>query len=150
MPSVAQSLDNSPAIYATRKFITVFTTALYLKNVVFWDAMPCGSCKNWRFRRSYRLHHQGGKNLQGRIMLAVTNNFILLLALWFLPPWWWKQCIPPKRRCKWEPYGIVFQNTTFFVVPTVKLYILQSNCCHYMQMNSTSVFKNVMSEHIGV
>jgi hypothetical protein len=25
-------------------------TAVTMKNGVFWDVMPCGSCKNWRFR----------------------------------------------------------------------------------------------------
>jgi hypothetical protein len=30
---------------------------LMLKNAVFWDVMPCGSCKNWHFGGTYRLHH---------------------------------------------------------------------------------------------
>jgi hypothetical protein len=25
-------------------------TAVTMKNGVFWDVTPCGSCKNWRFR----------------------------------------------------------------------------------------------------
>jgi hypothetical protein len=30
-----------------------------MKNAVFWDDTPCGSCKNRRFRITLRLHHQG-------------------------------------------------------------------------------------------
>jgi hypothetical protein len=33
-----------------------------LKNAVFWDVTPCGSCKNRRFEGTYRLHHQVNKN----------------------------------------------------------------------------------------
>jgi hypothetical protein len=33
-----------------------------LKNGVFWDITPCGSCKNWRFGGTWRLYHQGDKN----------------------------------------------------------------------------------------
>jgi hypothetical protein len=33
-----------------------------LKSAVFWDATPCGSCKNQRFGGTQRLHHQGDKN----------------------------------------------------------------------------------------
>jgi hypothetical protein len=33
-----------------------------LKNVVFWDVTPYGSCKNRRFEGTERLHHQGDKN----------------------------------------------------------------------------------------
>jgi hypothetical protein len=33
---------------------------LPLKNCVFWDVTPCGSCKNRRFGGTQRLLHQGG------------------------------------------------------------------------------------------
>jgi hypothetical protein len=36
--------------------------SFYIKNAIFWDVMPCGSCKNQHFRGTYRLHHQGDKN----------------------------------------------------------------------------------------
>jgi hypothetical protein len=32
------------------------------KNGVLWDVSPCGSCKNRRFGRTWRLLHQGDKN----------------------------------------------------------------------------------------
>jgi hypothetical protein len=33
-------------------------TAVTMKNSVFWDVTPCGSCKKRRFGGNYRLHHQ--------------------------------------------------------------------------------------------
>jgi positive regulator of sigma E activity len=32
-----------------------------MKNAVFWDVTPCGSCKNRRLGGTYRLRHQGEK-----------------------------------------------------------------------------------------
>jgi hypothetical protein len=32
-----------------------------MKNDVFWDVTPCGSCKNRRLEGTYHLHHQGEK-----------------------------------------------------------------------------------------
>jgi hypothetical protein len=37
-----------------------------LKNDVFCDVTPCGSCKNRRFGGKYRLLHQGDKNRRTR------------------------------------------------------------------------------------
>jgi hypothetical protein len=44
-----------------------------VKNSVFWDVTPCESCKNKRFVKTYRLHHQGEEN-QRAGMSAVTSN----------------------------------------------------------------------------
>jgi hypothetical protein len=33
-------------------------TAVTMKNGVFWDVTPCGSCKNRRFGGTLHLHHQ--------------------------------------------------------------------------------------------
>jgi hypothetical protein len=41
-------------------------TAVTIKKAIFWDVMPCGSCKNRHFRGTYRLHHQVGKNQKTR------------------------------------------------------------------------------------
>jgi hypothetical protein len=35
---------------------------LSMKNGVFWDVTPCGSCKNRRFGGTWRLLPQGDKN----------------------------------------------------------------------------------------
>jgi hypothetical protein len=37
--------------------------SLVMKNGVFWDVTPYGSCKNRRFGGTYRFLHQGDKNL---------------------------------------------------------------------------------------
>jgi hypothetical protein len=37
-------------------------TAVTMKNGVFWDVTPCGSCKSRRFGGTYSLLHQGDKN----------------------------------------------------------------------------------------
>jgi hypothetical protein len=41
-------------------------TSVTMKNYVFWDVMPCVSCKNRRFGGTYCLRHQGDKNQQSR------------------------------------------------------------------------------------
>jgi hypothetical protein len=41
-------------------------TAVTVKNAVFWDIAPCGSCKNGRFGGMHRLHHQSNKNQRAR------------------------------------------------------------------------------------
>jgi hypothetical protein len=33
-----------------------------MKNAVFWDVTPCGSCKNRSIGGKQHLHHQGDKN----------------------------------------------------------------------------------------
>jgi hypothetical protein len=38
-------------------------TAVTMKNGVFWGVTPCGSCSNRRFGGTWRLLHQGDKNL---------------------------------------------------------------------------------------
>jgi hypothetical protein len=44
------------------------------KSAVFWDVMPCVSCKNRHFERKYRLHQQGGKNQ--RVSKNVSSNSV--------------------------------------------------------------------------
>jgi hypothetical protein len=56
-----------------------------MKNGVFWDVTPCGSCNNLRFGGTYRLHYQDDKNrrernlssiafLRGVLQLLITAN----------------------------------------------------------------------------
>jgi hypothetical protein len=42
-----------------------------MKNVVFWDVTPPGSCKNRRIGGTYSLYHQGDNN-----RLLVTANIV--------------------------------------------------------------------------
>jgi hypothetical protein len=53
--------NNCSTIITIYLRIEVFT-AVTMKNGVFWDATPSGSCKNRRFEGTYSLHHQGDKN----------------------------------------------------------------------------------------
>jgi hypothetical protein len=52
-----------------------------LKNAVFWDVTPCGSCKIPCFRGKYRLHDQSDKNRQATnfkrvLRVLVTANVV--------------------------------------------------------------------------
>jgi hypothetical protein len=51
-------------VLKTRKYSVRFEvfTAVTMKNGVFWNVKPCGSCKNRRFGGTWRLLHQGDKN----------------------------------------------------------------------------------------
>jgi hypothetical protein len=49
-------------------------TAVTMKNAVFWDVMPCGSCRNRRFGGTYRLHLPGEKNHLTKTTLAVASD----------------------------------------------------------------------------
>jgi hypothetical protein len=51
-----------------------------MKNAVFWDVTPCGSCKNRRFGATYRLNIQSGKN-QRAMNIVSNNNFMLQLLV---------------------------------------------------------------------
>jgi hypothetical protein len=44
------------------KNLGTIVTNRNLKKGVFWVVTPCGSCKNRRFRETWRLLHQGDKN----------------------------------------------------------------------------------------
>jgi hypothetical protein len=46
--------------------------AITMKNVVFWNMILCGSCKNGRFIGNYRVHHQGGRNQHSAKKYHVT------------------------------------------------------------------------------
>jgi hypothetical protein len=46
-------------------------TAVTMKNGVFLDVTPCGSCKNRRFGGSYCLLHEGDKNML-RLLVTVS------------------------------------------------------------------------------
>jgi hypothetical protein len=55
-------------------------TAMAMKNGVFRDVIPCGSCKNQHFGGMNRLYHQGDKN---RPSMNVSSNS-LRSVLWLL------------------------------------------------------------------
>jgi hypothetical protein len=53
--------DQFPKICVFHVTFEVFT-AVTMKNGVFLDVTPCGSCKNRRFGGTYRIYHQSNKN----------------------------------------------------------------------------------------
>jgi hypothetical protein len=55
----------------TRVRFEVFT-AVTMKNAVFWDATPYGSCKNRRFGGKYRLYHLDDKTRRAKN--SVSSN----------------------------------------------------------------------------
>jgi hypothetical protein len=57
----ARKADNLTTIYEPIVRVEVFT-AVTMKNGVFWDVTPRGSCKNRRFGGTWRLFHQVDKN----------------------------------------------------------------------------------------
>jgi hypothetical protein len=42
-----------------------------MKEAIFWDVTPCGSCENTSFGGMYCLHHQGKKNADVSSSLAL-------------------------------------------------------------------------------
>jgi hypothetical protein len=56
-----------------------------MKNAVFWDVMPCGSCKDRTLWGTYRLHHQGEKKRrfseEPRIVTSQKTAFFAVI--WF-------------------------------------------------------------------
>jgi hypothetical protein len=67
-----------------------------MKNTVFWDVTPCGSCKNRRLGETCRFHHQDGKiqwtrNIRitnnGRKLLIFFRSLLLLLVSTNVPSW---------------------------------------------------------------
>jgi hypothetical protein len=55
----------------------LFAIYTSMKNAVFLDVTPCGSCKNQHYRGTYCLHHQGEKNQWAR-NITVTSNCSML------------------------------------------------------------------------
>jgi hypothetical protein len=58
------------------------SSSVTMKNAVFWDVTPCGSCRNGCFGGTYLLHHQGGRNQRAR---NVSTNYQLLVTTKVVP-----------------------------------------------------------------
>jgi hypothetical protein len=72
--------------FATTEFFTTVT----MKNALFWDVTPCGSCKNRCFGGRYCLYDQGDKNLFNSVfrLLVIADDlprstilFILMMEM---------------------------------------------------------------------
>jgi hypothetical protein len=61
-------------------------TAVTMKNGVFWDVTPCGSCKNRRFGRTYPVLHQGDKNRTVALVRTDVSEELRSSFIRFLSP----------------------------------------------------------------
>jgi hypothetical protein len=55
------------------------STAVTIRNDVFWDVRPCGSCKNRRFGGTYSFHHQGVKGRTQYVSMSslpIEENYV--------------------------------------------------------------------------
>jgi hypothetical protein len=95
-----------------------------MKNAVFWDFTPCGSCKNRRLRETFRLHHQGERIDELGTKLGVTSNWskqrIMNVACSIFLSWRWKGYFLQKQHVLQEPHGVRTQKNEIFVVSAVK------------------------------
>jgi hypothetical protein len=98
-----------------------------MKNGVFWDVTPCGSCKNRRFGGTQRLHHQ----LRSVHRLPFTANVPSLLILATLMM---ETLRSSKRRFLQVPHSVTSQKTQFLNINVVP---------------SSLIISNVMTEAIG-
>jgi hypothetical protein len=55
-----------------------------MKNAVSLDVTLCGYCKNRRFGRMYRLHHQGDKNRQAGNKVSSNYQSKHAKEIWLL------------------------------------------------------------------
>jgi hypothetical protein len=60
-----------------------FHPSCSLKNAVFWNMMPCGSCKMQHFRGAFHLHHQGRKIQQARNISSNEQLKHTAKKVWF-------------------------------------------------------------------
>jgi hypothetical protein len=98
-----------------------------MKNGVFWDVTPCGSCKDRRFGGTWRLLHQQEQHklqlatdvrceeIIPRSIASCYLQLVLFLVHRFLPPWWRRRQFPPKRRFLQEQHGVTSQKTPFLI-----------------------------------
>jgi hypothetical protein len=77
----------------------VFTT-VNMKNAVFLDVTPCGSCENRRLRN-----------------VSPPSSY-------WKEPWWWRRYVTSKRRVLREPHGVTCQKRALISQYIIIIYII--------------------------
>jgi hypothetical protein len=94
---------------------------ILLRNAVFCDMMPCGSCKNRRFGRTYRLHHQSIFSQRDSVLDdANIPTSLILITLIMDSIRSSEASVPPKRLFLQVLLGVTSKKTAFFIVTSVK------------------------------
>jgi hypothetical protein len=93
-----------------------------MKSIIFWDMRPCSPLSfNRRFGGTYRLYHQGRRNMFSKptnkqVASCLLAGFLNL----FLRPWRWRRYVPPKRRLKLNGLHGVISQMILFITTAVK------------------------------
>jgi hypothetical protein len=85
-----------------------------MKNAVFWNVTPCGSCKNRRFGGTYLLHYHV-ENISSQLASIASycqSCFHLVDSLQIND----EGDVPAKRRFLQEAHGVTSQKRPFFAV----------------------------------
>jgi hypothetical protein len=70
---VVSAADSLRSLFSATKYSTshIGSPNKAMKNCVFGDVTPCGSCKNQRFGGIWSLHNQGGEVLPNSRILVI-------------------------------------------------------------------------------
>jgi hypothetical protein len=84
-----------------------------MNSAVFWNVTSCGSCKNLRFRRAYRLHHHCEKNIFtscfGLLIIANVPSSPILVILMMEAIRFSETSVLTRATRRNIPEGVIFQ-----------------------------------------
>jgi hypothetical protein len=109
-----------------------------MKNAVFWDVAPCGSCTSRRFGGTCDLHLQGITDWQ-----SVNQLLMLLFAQECFLSRKWRQHVPPKRRLVQDAHGATSQKAAFFSLDLCNAvtYLWRTADKHYRKSHATFILR---------
>jgi hypothetical protein len=81
--AVLVSLVASFSVYENHSDCVIFGVFMRvtMKNAIFWDVTPCGSCKNRRSGGTYRFHHQDDKNQRANVPTSPILVTLMMEAI---------------------------------------------------------------------
>jgi hypothetical protein len=120
-------------------------TAMIMKNSVFWDVTPCGSCKNRCFGGTHHLRHQGDKNWQARKDVSSNKQPKDTVATW--------RNIPRRQHSSWcimsYTPGQLYLYLLYAGYQTGHKVINPENSDHTVSWNIDTIWHYVVSKHKG-